>query len=248
MTKIYQETWDVALGPIRKVAVHEQIVARLRRAIHLGDFAPGDRLLSERDIAERMEVSRESVREAFQVLERDGYVVSRRGPTGGHTVTTLRKPAAKALERLNAERDGLTQLMEFRRANECLAARLAACRRTRSDVKAMHRSISDLRNATDIAEFRRADANFHLAVAAAARNSYVERAVLDSREAVFLIHENLNYRILIDSTYDGHNAIADAIEAKDGAAADAAMAQHMVTALAEIRQVLSAAKRQRKGQ
>ncbi len=245
MVEVDQNACDDTLDPIRKVAVHEQIVARLRRAIHLGDFAPGDRLLSERDIAERMEVSRESVREAFQVLKRDGYFVSRRGPTGGHTVTTLSKPAAKMLERLSGERNGLTQLMEFRRANECLAARLAAHRRTRSDVKAIRQSIAGLRGATDIAGFRRADADFHLTVAAAGRNAYVERAVLDSRERVFLIHENLDYEILIDSTSDGHTAIADAIDIKDGDAADAAMAQHMATALAEIRQVLSGTKGRR---
>ena len=72
------------MEPVRKIAVHELVVNRLRRAIHLGDYLPGDRLPSERDIADRLEVSRESVREAIRVLESEGYVVSRRGAIGKH--------------------------------------------------------------------------------------------------------------------------------------------------------------------
>jgi len=231
------------MEPIRKIAVHEQVVDRFRRAIHLGDFLPGDRLPAERDIAERLKVSRESVREALRVLEHDGYVVSRRGPSGGHMVTGLSEPAARTLERLGADRDGLLHLMEFRGANERLAARLAAERRSRADLGMLHQAIGALRPAATIAEFRRADASFHLAIAVAARNPYVERAILDAREAIFLRHEGLDYELVLDTTLKGHLAVAEAIEARDGDAADAAMADHMHMALEEIMQVLSAAPR-----
>jgi DNA-binding FadR family transcriptional regulator len=243
MDEPVQQVWHRAMEPIRKIAVHEQVVDRFRRAIHLGDFLPGDRLPAERDIAERLKVSRESVREALRVLEHDGYVVSRRGPSGGHTVTGLNEPAARTLKRLGADRDGLLHLMEFRSANECLAARLAAERRTRADLAALRQSIAALRNAREIAEFRRADACFHLAVAVAARNAYVERAILDAREAIFLLHDNLDYDLVLDTTLKGHTAVAKAIEARDGDGAQAAMADHMHTALDEIRQVLSADRR-----
>jgi GntR family transcriptional regulator, transcriptional repressor for pyruvate dehydrogenase complex len=243
MNPAVQQLWERAMEPIRKIAVHEQVVDRLRRAIHLGDYLPGDRLPSERDIAERLQVSRESVREALRVLESDGYVVSRRGPAGGHTVTALSEPAARTLERLRAERDGLVHLMEFRSTNECLAARLAAERRTRADVTTLRRSVDALREAADTAQFRRADASFHLAIAVAARNTYVERAIMDAREAIFLLHDGLDYEVVLDTTLDGHTAILCAIEDKDADGAQRAMARHMETALGEIREVLSANKR-----
>jgi DNA-binding FadR family transcriptional regulator len=247
MNEPLQQLPDRALEPIRKIPVHEQVVDQLRRAIHLGDFLPGDRLPSERDVAERLEVSRESVREALRVLERDGYVVARRGPAGGHVVTGLSEPAARTLARLSADRDGLLHLMEYRRANECLAARLAAERRTRADLAALRRSLEDQRDAGDTAQFRRADAGFHLAVAVAARNPYVERAILETREAIFVLHDGLDYDVVLDTTLEGHEAIARAIEARDGDGAEAAMAAHMQTALGEIRKVLTADRRRWRG-
>jgi len=231
------------MEPIRKIAVHELVVDRLRRAIHLGDYLPGDRLPPERDIAERLEVSRESVREALRVLEVDGYIISRRGPTGGHTVTALSEPVARTLERLRADPSGLVHLMEFRTANECLAARLAAERRTRTDLNALRKSIAGLNDADDTAQFRRADAGFHLAIAIAARNPHVERAILDAREAIFLLHDDLDYEVVLDTTLDGHTAILRAVEARDGDGAADAMARHLATALGEIREVLTANKR-----
>ena len=181
------------MKPIRKIAIHELVVNQLRRAIHLGDYLPGDRLPSERDIAGRLDVSRETVRDAIRVLEAEGYVVSRRGATGGHAVTALSEPAARTLARLRADRGSIVQLMDFRRANECLAARLAAERRTGTDLERIARTVKELRTAGDIPRFRKADASFHLAVALASRNPYVERAIVDAREAIFLLHGDRNY-------------------------------------------------------
>jgi DNA-binding FadR family transcriptional regulator len=228
------------MEPVRKIAVHELVVSRLRRAIHLGDYLPGDRLPSERDIADRLEVSRESVREAIRVLESEGYVVSRRGATGGHAVTALTEPVARTLARLRSDQDSILHLMEFRRVNECLAARLAAERRTDADLEQMARSVDALRTAKDIPRFRRADASFHLAVAVAARNPYVEQAILEAREAIFLLHGNRDYEVVLDTTLTGHRDILAAIRAGDPDRAEEAMARHIDVALEEIRHTLGA--------
>jgi DNA-binding FadR family transcriptional regulator len=222
------------MKPVRKIAVHELVVDRIRRAIHLGDYLPGDRLPSEREIADRLEVSRVTVREAVRVLESEGYVVSRRGATGGLTVTALAEPVARMMERLQADPDGIVHLMEFRRANECLAARLAAFRRGDEDLERMARPIEDLATIDDIPRFRRADAGFHLAVAVAARNPHVERAVLDAREAIFLFHGGREYEVLADTTLEGHRRVFEAISAGDGDAAESAMGEHIDIALGEI--------------
>lgn len=226
------------MEPIRKIAVHEQVVDRLRRAIHLGDYLPGDRLPSERDIADLLGVSRESVRGAIRILEDEGYVESRRGASGGLTVTALSEPVARTAERLRADRDALLHLMEFRRVNECLAARLAARRRTDRDLAALGEAVEALKDATDIRRFRRADAAFHLAVAVAAGNPHVERAILEAREAIFLLHGNLDYELVHETTSDAHAGILAAIAAGDAEAAEAAMDEHMSVALREICRVL----------
>lgn len=227
------------MEPIRKIAVHEQVVQRIRRAIHLGDYLPGDRLPSERQIAERLAVSRETVREAVKVLEGEGYVISRRGAAGGIAVTALGEPVARNLARLQENRESIVHLMDFRRANECLAARLAAQLRSKADLKQISGTIEDLKVAKDIPRFRKADASFHLAVAVASRNPYVERAIIDSREAIFLWHGQRSYELVVDTSLYGHQKILDAISARDPDGAVAAMAEHLAVALTEIQQTLS---------
>ena len=86
------------MKPIREIAIHELVVNQLRRAIHLSDYLPGDRLPSERDIAGRLDVSRETVRDAIRVLEAEGYVVSRRGATAA---TPSRRSASPPRARLH---------------------------------------------------------------------------------------------------------------------------------------------------
>ncbi len=227
------------MEPVRKIAIHELVVQRIRRAIHLGDYLPGDRLPSEREIAERLEVSRETVREAIKVLESEGYVVSRRGAAGGIAVTALGGPVARTHAHLQQNQESIVHLMDFRRANECLAARLAAQLRTDDDLAQIALAIEDLKVAEDIPRFRKADASFHLAVAVASRNPYVERAIVDAREAIFLWHGNRSYDLVLDTTLNGHQKIFDAIAARDPDGAATAMDEHLSVALEEIRQTLS---------
>ena len=101
------------MEPILKIAMHEIVANQLRRAIHRGDYMPGDRLPSERDLATRLEVSRETLREAIRMLEGEGYVVSRRGAKGGHIVTALSEPAGRMYARLRADQNNIVNLMEF---------------------------------------------------------------------------------------------------------------------------------------
>ena len=70
--------------PIRTTHAYEEVCTRLRRAIHLGEYVPGNRLPSERDLADQFGVSRVTVREAIRVLEGEGYIISS-GRAGGGT-------------------------------------------------------------------------------------------------------------------------------------------------------------------
>ena len=57
----------------------DQLVTRIRKLIFDGKLEPGDRLPNEPDLAERMSVSRSTVRAALQILEREGFLIRRRG-------------------------------------------------------------------------------------------------------------------------------------------------------------------------
>lgn len=75
-----------ALVPVRQIPAHELVVDQMRRALELGQFRPGDRLPTERELSEMLDVSRTTVRTAVAVLEREGLIAVRRGRGGGFTV------------------------------------------------------------------------------------------------------------------------------------------------------------------
>ncbi|MDR7290463.1 winged helix-turn-helix domain-containing protein [Mycolicibacterium senegalense] len=58
-----------ALVPVRQIAAHELVVDQMRRALELGQFRPGDRLPTERELSDMLDVSRTTVRAAVGVLE-----------------------------------------------------------------------------------------------------------------------------------------------------------------------------------
>ena len=79
--------------PVRGGNAFEITVARLAQAIKLGLVAEGERLPPERELAERLQVSRVTLREAIRALREAGYLESRRGRSGG-TFVLVRRPSA----------------------------------------------------------------------------------------------------------------------------------------------------------
>ena len=80
-------TDDPLLRPVKDGNTFEQTVERLAIAIRMGVVETGERLPPERDLAEQLNVSRVTLREAIKALNLAGYVTSTRGRTGGTVVT-----------------------------------------------------------------------------------------------------------------------------------------------------------------
>ena len=107
--------------PIRTVNAFEQLVERLGRAIKLGLLAPGERLPPERRLAEQLELSRSTVREALRLLYDAGYLEARRGRRGGVFVAE-QLPTGPAPGMLALDGDGVRDLLAYRRCLELGAA------------------------------------------------------------------------------------------------------------------------------
>ncbi|MGH2345049.1 MAG: FadR/GntR family transcriptional regulator, partial [Chloroflexota bacterium] len=202
------------------------VVERIRRAIHLGIYVPGDRLPPERELAPTLGVSRTTLREALRLLEGEGLLESRRGTTGGAFV---REAARLVLtdSGLLAQVRAFDDLLDFRLATECAAARLAARRRADRDLHLMGEALEGIRRNTAIDLFRRADTNFHLAIAAAARNSMLQSAIEDGRAAMFAPLALLDFEVMQTNALEGHRMIVQAIAAADPEAAERAMTTHI---------------------
>src|SRR5262245_42685756 len=131
MTATPEHLPQAVLRPVRGHHAFEACVEQLATAIRLGVYPRGSTLPAERELAERLHVSRATLREAMAALRQAGLVETTRG-RGGGTVVTLkpRTPSARAASRLTAKqrRDWLDAL-EFRRIVEPGAAQLAAAQR-----------------------------------------------------------------------------------------------------------------------
>ena len=74
--------------PVRGGNAFEITVSRLAQAIRLGLVSEGERLPAERELAERLQVSRVTLREAIRALREAGFLESRRGRSGGTFVVS----------------------------------------------------------------------------------------------------------------------------------------------------------------
>jgi len=227
------------IDSIRPVATYELVVEQVKRAISLGRFVPGDKLPPERDLAAQMLVSRTTIREAMRVLEGEGLIQVKRGATGGLVVKAqsgLRPNEVEAY--MEAQREMLDTIYEYRIANECMAARLAATRRSKEQLRRMASALRamgqlcetpELRaTMANIARFRALDSEFHLAVAEASGNRLIKRAVEDARTAMFLPIGKV-FKKLEDSANEHHEAIFAAINKGDPEGAAEAMRRHIAT-------------------
>lgn len=118
--------------PIKPLRVSSEVTEQLKQSILLGQFKPGDKLPSERELAEEFQVSRVAVREALRSLENAGFIATRQGITGGAFVTDLsfQQLTNSFLDLFLAEKISIPELYQVRRLIEPEVARLAAARVT----------------------------------------------------------------------------------------------------------------------
>jgi len=114
--------------PIKQSRVSEEVAEQLKQSILSGHFKAGDKLPSERDLAEEFQVSRIAIREALRALENSGFIVTRQGATGGTYVTELNFEylANAFLDLFLADKISIPELYHVRLLIEPEVARLAA--------------------------------------------------------------------------------------------------------------------------
>ncbi|HSD52191.1 MAG TPA: FadR/GntR family transcriptional regulator [Candidatus Methylomirabilis sp.] len=214
---------------IRRSRVSQEIVEQVQDLITSGRLRTGDRLPPERDLAQTFHVSRSSVREAIRALESLGLVEVRAGegtflaepPTdpGGVPLTGRRRKAW----------DDQHKLFEVRRVIEPDLAALAARRATAGHIEQMRVALEELKG--EIQQGRtgiQADTRFHMLLAAATGNAIllqIMRSLLGrlrkSRES------SLQGRGRPAQSLEQHQAILQAIEARDPKLAEQQMLEHI---------------------
>lgn len=169
------DSTEPALG--RSAGLGNALAGRLAAAIAGGEFPPGARLPTEKQLVERFDVSRAVVREAIARLKTDGFVETRQGSgafvTARPGLASFRIGAPGTRPGMIGESD-LAHIFELRAVIEAGMAELAATRRSASDLAAIRQAWDGMQQA--LAEGRDgsgADDAFHTAIAQAAHNPYL---------------------------------------------------------------------------
>lgn len=220
---------DVSAATVRSVSGYQAVVDAIRRELSLGRIRAGERLPAERQLAQQLGVSRETVRQAIRVLEGSGQVIVKRGALGGAFIQASAFDRTLVQEELVERRDEIVEHIEYRGVIESGAAALAAERRSSADLAEIIAAQEELRNARTRDDARHADTRFHLAIAVASGNSTLAKAVEEARVFVFRTTDMMPFQFLIDSSLEAHQHVFTAIEAHDAAGAAEAMEQHIST-------------------
>jgi len=172
-TSIGSGTW-AGFRPIRARKPYEEAAEQIADALRSGALRVGDRLPSERVLAEQMEISRPTLREAVKLLVLAGVIEVRRGPAGGMFVVSDIIPPDFSSDRAAVDTANLAGVLEARRLLEPRVAQLAALYATNDDFEAMQRAIDLVaRLGHDPTRRFQLDARFHLTMARATRNETV---------------------------------------------------------------------------
>lgn len=227
----------VARDRIRPAKLAEAVAEHLESLILEGSLRPGDRLLAERDLANKLDVSRPSLREALDLLEQRGLLQSGRGGTyvSGLLGDGFSTPLLEMLE--TNEPSSTYDYLEFRGAVEGTAAYFAALRASDMDREMVHAHFLTMEAAhaeteSDPSREADADTDFHLSIYEASHNLMMLHVMSSLGD---VLHKDVLYnrsklytrkgvRALL---LDQHRAVHDAILSGDAEAARAAAEAHV---------------------
>jgi GntR family transcriptional regulator, transcriptional repressor for pyruvate dehydrogenase complex len=214
------------------VSVTDQAIEKIKEMIVSGELGPGDRLPREADLAERLGLSRSSLREAVRALSLVRILDVRQGD--GTYVTSL--DPALLLEALSFvvelhEDRSVLALLEARRVIEAASAALAAQRIQPAQLDELRRLLEAMPGCDSVEEFVDNDLAFHRTIAAGSANPVIATLLetVSGRTARARVWRGITEAGAIDRTMAEHRAIFDAIEHRQPELARSWMTVHVAS-------------------
>lgn len=231
---------DVNLKRTKRQRLYKDIITQIRQLIQEGTLKPGDQLLPERKLAEKLGVSRTAIREALTALESMGLVEIT--PGGGSyikeiDIENIIEPLAIIMFK---EKEDVFQLLEVREILETEIIKLAARRATSSDIHRLYSAAKDMES--DVKHRRDADdsdVNFHLEVAISSHNDILYNIMNMLEKLMKEAYGPSRKKLLSDFEHaqifcDQHSEMCKAIADGNGEKASELIKQHLHKAREEI--------------
>lgn len=220
---------------IQAEKLSQAVIRQIEGLILRGILRPGERLPPERELSERLNVSRPSLREAVAELQDRGLLAARPG-AGIFVAEVLGSAFSPALiDLFRAHDEALFDYVAFRRDMEALAAARAARLGSDTDLQVIGEIFAKMETAgakRSQTEEAQLDADFHMAIVEASHNVvmlHMMRSMYDLlREGVFYNRQAMfRQRTTREALLDQHRAINSALQCRDADAARAAVEGHL---------------------
>lgn len=220
---------------INQERVADTVMRQIEQLILRGILRPGERLPSERDLSDKMGVSRPSLREAIADLEKRGLLATRKG-SGIYVADVLGSAFSAPLIQLFASHDeALFDYISFRRDLEGMAAERAARLASDTDLKVIttvFKKMESAHNKRNPAEESALDAEFHMAIIEASHNVFMlhmMRSMFEMLRAGVFYNRQVMFKVRTtrEALLDQHRAIHDALLARKPEAARTAVEDHL---------------------
>lgn len=212
------------------MAVTDEAINQIKAMIISGELGPGDRLPPEKELSERLGLSRNSMREAIKALEVIRVLDVRQGD--GTYVTSLEPrllvEAITFVVDLHTD-SSVIELFEVRRILEGAAAGMAARRITPAQIQALRDHVALADAANSVEELVEHDLEFHVQIVAASGNTYLSALAqsLSSNTVRARIWRGLTQSDAVEQTLAEHRAIIESLEIGDSRLAEALAVAHV---------------------
>lgn len=222
------------LEPLKKKKLYEEIVKQLTDLIEEGKLLPGDKLPSERQLAEELNVSRTAIREALRAMESMGYIESKVGGGTFVKAISLDNVLHPFSAVLSQNKKLISELLEVRQLLEAEITLLAAKRSTDEDFQAMQQALDEMEQDIESGGIGlKGDNDFHTALATASRNSAMSEIL---RMCAGLLSKSRQTTLRIPGqpkkSLEDHKAIFGAIKNRSESLAQELMKDHIKKAIA----------------
>ncbi len=224
-------TTDTSFTPQRAGRIASQLI----ELIDTQKLHPGDRLPPERSLADLLEVSRPSLREALHILQAQGLVQIKHGQG-----TFVQEPivAQELRASMMSTTHGLNELFDAREVLEVPASKWAADKASKEDLRLLRATLNQIDTVTatvpiDFDQLQILDAKFHLTIVGIAGNRFINQTLNVLQDVMKMSMETtLRLPGRSDVSRNEHNGILAAIESGNGELASQLTLQHITGARA----------------
>ena len=216
------------LSPVKSTKVYEMVMEQIKDLVKKGELKSGDKLTSERELSEKLEVSRASIREALKALQMLGLIETKHGEgnfINENFENSLLEPLSIVFLLLGSKSESV---LELRKIIEPETAVLAAKNITNEQLIELKGIMEELNNTSDAEACASLDKRFHYKIAQASGNHLISTIMFSVSSLIEEYIENskintLN-KILVKTQ---HEEIWNALETHNGSKAAAALKKHL---------------------